>query len=141
MKYLKEITRKGIIFYYIIAIVIPCFLLGILAFRGIKNDQALVENEQRRILMETSNQIFQNLDKSLIQLESSFSDVAVQETLITKEIFNSTILSQFNQQHNVVEGIFYLNDQTKLSVCSNELIYFPDGYLPESKTSFFPEAL
>ena len=141
MKYLKEITRKGIIFYYIIAIVIPCFLLGILAFRGIKNDQALVESEQRRILMETSNQIFQNLDKSLIKIENSFSDVAVQETLITKEIFNSTILSEFNNKYNVVEGIFFLNNQTKLSVCSNELIYFPDGYLPESSTSFFPEAL
>lgn len=141
MKYLKEITRKGIIFYYIIAIVIPCFLLGILAFRGIKNDQALVESEQRRILMETSNQIFQNLDKSLMKIENSFTDVAVQETLITKEIFNSTILSEFNNKHNVVEGIFFLNNQTKLSVCSNELIYFPDGYLPESSTSFFPEAL
>ncbi|MDB4581570.1 HAMP domain-containing histidine kinase [Draconibacterium sp.] len=141
MKYLKEITRKGIIFYYIIAIVIPCFLLGILAFRGIKNDQALVESEQRRILMETSKQIFQNLDKSLIKIETSFSDVAVQETLITKEMFNSTILSQFNRQHNDVEGIFFLDNQTKLSVCSNGLIYFPDGYIPESSTSFFPEVL
>ncbi len=141
MKYLKEITRKGIIFYYIIAIVIPCFLLGILAFRGIKNDQALVESEQRRILIETSNQIFQNLDKSLIKIENSFSDVAVQETLLTKEIFNSSILSQFNNQHKIVEGIFLLDNQTKLSVCSNGLIFFPDGYFPENKTSFFPEAL
>lgn len=141
MKYLKEITRKGIIFYYIIAIVIPCFLLGILAFRGIKNDQALVESEQRRNLTETSNQIFQNLDKSLIKIENSLSDVAAQETLITKEIFNSTILSQFNQQHKVVEGIFLLDNQTNPSLCSNGLIFLPDGYLPESSTSIFPEAL
>ena len=141
MKYLKETTGKGIIFYYIIAIVIPCFLLGILAFRGIKNDQALVESEQRRNSTETSNQIFQNLDKSLIKIENNFSDVAVPESLITKEIFNSSILLQFNNQYNVVEGIFFLDNKTKLSFCSNGLIYFPDGYLPESKTSFFPEAL
>jgi len=41
-----KVKGKRIIFYYALAIFLPCFFLGILAFRGIKNDQALVEREQ-----------------------------------------------------------------------------------------------
>jgi len=37
-----EIQRKRIIIYYALAIVLPCLMLGILAFRGIKNDQVVV---------------------------------------------------------------------------------------------------
>jgi signal transduction histidine kinase len=141
MKYLKEITRKGIIFYYIIAIVIPCFLLGILALRGIKNDQALVEREQRRVLGETTQQIFWYLDEYLSEIENSFSDLAAPETLSTKEIFNSITLSQFSNQHDVVEGVFLLKNRINLSVCDNGLLFFPDGYLPESETLLLPENL
>jgi len=57
MKIREEIKRKRIIIFYILAIVLPCLILGILAFRGIKNDQALVEREQRVKLMEAGQQI------------------------------------------------------------------------------------
>jgi hypothetical protein len=57
MKKKGEIQRKRIIIYYVLAIVLPCLILGILAFRGIKNDQAVVEREQRRNLLEAGQQI------------------------------------------------------------------------------------
>lgn len=43
MKKKGEIQKKRIIIDYVLAIVLPCLILGILAFRGIENDQALVE--------------------------------------------------------------------------------------------------
>ena len=45
----KEIGGRKILVYYILAIVLPCIALGILAFRGIRNDRALVEKENRLI--------------------------------------------------------------------------------------------
>jgi len=56
MKKKGETKRQRIIIYYVLAIVLPCLILGILALRGIKNDQALVEREQRRNLLEAGQQ-------------------------------------------------------------------------------------
>ena len=57
MKKKEDMKRKRIIIYYVLAIVLPCLFLGIIAFRGIKNDQAVVEREQRRNLLEAGQQI------------------------------------------------------------------------------------
>ena len=98
MRFRKKTNEKAIIFYYIIAIVIPCLLLGVLAFRGIKNDQALVEREQRRALMETTQKIYQDLEESLVTIENSC------EENLTDIAWNLTvtggILNRINQQHN-----------------------------------------
>lgn len=40
--------RKRIIIYYVLAIFLPCLFLGIIAFRGIKNDQAVDASIQER---------------------------------------------------------------------------------------------
>ena len=42
--------RKKIILYYIMAVVLPGIILGYMAYRGIRNDQALREKESRRKL-------------------------------------------------------------------------------------------
>ena len=47
-----ETKRHRIIIWYVLAIVLPCLIMGFLAFRGVKNDQALVEREKRSDLME-----------------------------------------------------------------------------------------
>jgi len=71
MRKRKEIKRERIIFYYILAIALPCLILGVLAFRGIKNDQALVEREQRGKMAEVSLDIIQQTDEYLTTIEES----------------------------------------------------------------------
>ena len=63
--------RSKIIIYYVIAIVIPSILLGILAYRGVKNDQALVEREQRRAFKESGQKINDNVDAYLKGINSN----------------------------------------------------------------------
>jgi signal transduction histidine kinase len=138
---LKKTNEKTIIFYYIIAIVIPCLLLGVLAFRGIKNDQALVEREQRRVLMETTEKIYQELDDSLATIENSFSELNIQNISQKKEIFNNDTLVKFMNQHDVVEAIFSLENKTSLALCDNGLLFSPDGSFPENNINSTPENL
>jgi hypothetical protein len=49
--------RQKIILYYTLAVVLPGIFLDYMAYRGIRNDQALREKESRRKL-ETDNQAF-----------------------------------------------------------------------------------
>jgi len=138
MRFRKKTNEKIIIFYYIIAIVIPCFLLGVLAFRGIKNDQALVEREHQRILMETTQKIYKDLEESLATIENSFSELNIQDISQKKEIFNNDTLVQFIHQYDIVEVIFSLENKTILALCNNGLLFFPDGYFPENINNSIP---
>lgn len=75
MRNRREIKRDRIIAYYILVIVLPCLILGILAFRGVKNDQALVESEQRKKLAEASQDIIKQTDASLLLVENDFAKI------------------------------------------------------------------
>ena len=121
--------RKGIIVYYALAIVLPCLILGILAFRGIKNDQALVEREQRRNLQEFGQQIIQETEAYLSSVESRFIEI-IDSAFIPKEaIFTDSMLNQFNAQHQIIAGIFFLSDAGIPLLLNSGLLYVPDYFL------------
>ena len=141
MRSRKKTNEKSIILYYIIAIVIPCLLLGVLAFRGIKNDQALVEREQRRVIMETTQKIYRGLEESLATIENSFSELNIHNISRKKKIFYNDTLVKFIDQHDVIEGVFSLENKTDFSLCNSGLLFFPDGYFPENIVNSIPEKL
>lgn len=59
--------RRKIILYYILAVVLPGIFLGYMAFRGIRNDQALREKESRKKLETNRQTFFAAIDSSLVQ--------------------------------------------------------------------------
>jgi len=66
MKSRKPVSRRRkIIFYFLIAVVLPGIILGYMAFRGIRNDQALRENENLRKLQTSSQTFFSEIDSDL----------------------------------------------------------------------------
>src|SRR5680860_127056 len=68
----RYISKKKIIIYYVLVIVIPCCLLGILAFRGIKNDHALIEREQRKQLTETGAVLISETHSAITTINNKF---------------------------------------------------------------------
>jgi len=129
MKKKGEIQRKRIIIYYVLAIVLPCLILGILAFRGIKNDQALVEREQRRNLLEAGQQIIQETDAYLLSIESSFAEIIDSVANPRKTIFRDPLLKRFSTQHPGVAGIFFLSSTGTTTLLNNGMLYVPDDLL------------
>jgi len=59
--------RQKIILYYALAVVLPGIILGYMAFRGIRNDQALREKESLRKLEINSQTFFTAIDSGLVQ--------------------------------------------------------------------------
>jgi len=59
--------RQKIILYYTLAVVLPGIILGYMAYRGIRNDQALREKESRRKLEMDSQTFFAAIDSSFVQ--------------------------------------------------------------------------
>jgi hypothetical protein len=132
MKKKGETKRQRIIIYYVLAIVLPCLILGILALRGIKNDQALVEREQRRNLLEAGQQIIRETDTYLLSIESSFARIIASTTIPIKTIFTDSLLNRFSAQYKVVEGIFFLSGGGDLYLLNNGMLFMPDDFLTVS---------
>jgi signal transduction histidine kinase len=59
--------RRKIILYYTLAVVLPGIVLGYMAYRGIRNDQALREKENLRRLEMNSQAFFSEIDTSFVQ--------------------------------------------------------------------------
>jgi len=129
MKKKGEIKRKRIITYYVFAIVLPCLILGVLAFRGIKNDQALLEREQRRNLQEAGQQIIRETDAYLLSIENSFAEIIGSTAIPRKTIFSDSLLNQFSAQHQAVAGIFFISGSGIHLLLTNNILYVPDDLL------------
>ncbi len=63
--------RKRIILYYALAVALPGLILGFLAFRGIRNDQALREKQSRNELQLLAQDFFRQLDAGIPTLPDS----------------------------------------------------------------------
>ena len=128
MKKKIKVKRPGIITYYALAIVLPCLILGILAIRGIRNDQALVEREQRSSILEAGQKIISETDEYLQKVEDSFGEISVTLAAPKNRIFEDPLLKSFAARYQSVTGIFYLPETGPPYLLNNKLLYVPDDY-------------
>jgi signal transduction histidine kinase len=129
MKRKGEVKRQRVIIYYVLTIVLPCLILGILALRGIKNDQALVEREQRSNLLEVGQKIIMETDDYLQSVENRFKELTGMINIPQKTIFTDSLLIQFIAHNQAVAGIFYSSGNGLPYLLNNNLLYIPDEFL------------
>jgi signal transduction histidine kinase len=134
MKKKGEIKRQRIIIYYALAIVLPCLILGFLALRGVKNDQALLEREQRSNLLVTGQQVLRETEAYLLFVENSFSEIINSVNIPQKTLFSDSLLNSFTEKHPVAEGIFYISGNELPYLLNNNLLYVPDDFASVSYT-------
>ncbi len=115
-----------------IAIVLPCLVLGFLAFRGIKNDQALVERDLQNNLLESGQQIIREIDSYINSLETSFAGLADSVMVPRDIIFHNPALNRLCSQNHSVAGIYYISGRRDFFLLNNRLLYFPDELSPIS---------
>jgi signal transduction histidine kinase/tetratricopeptide (TPR) repeat protein len=126
MKKKIKVKRSGIVSYYALAILLPCLILGILAIRGIRNDQALVEREQRSSLLETGQKVIAETEQHLQNVENSFTEIIGSIAIPDKRIFRDSLLQSFSEHHRSVEGIFYLPENGSPYLLNSNLLFMPD---------------
>lgn len=121
-----KLKRKSIVIYYALAILLPCLILGILAFRGIKNDQALVEREQMKKLRETGQEIIKETEEYLFTIEKSFVETIEAAVDPRETLFSDSSLHQFRSNYPAVSGIFYRSVPGTLMLLNDGLLYLSD---------------
>ena len=65
----EALKKNKIFLLFILGLGIPSILLGFLAYRGIKNDQALLEKERINDHRRISQSIIESLDEKFVELE------------------------------------------------------------------------
>ena len=124
-----ETKRHRIIIWYVLAIVLPCVILGFLAFRGVKNDQALVEREKRTRLEEAGQLIIRETDAFLSSKENDFAEIIRNKNAPLGRIFYDSLLNKFCVKNISIAGIFFISDDDKVSLLNNKLLYVPDDLM------------
>ena len=126
--------RKRIPLLFLIGIGIPCLLLGYLAFRGIQNDQALLEkerlNEQRKIL----ELITRTVEENILKAEQAFLYLMAGNQEIGQPGFIRSTDSLRNR-NPLVEELFILDNSGEILYPIAKLLFLPDGSTPTISVS------
>jgi signal transduction histidine kinase len=107
--------RQKIILYYTLAVVLPGIFLGYMAYRGIRNDQALREKESQKRLEMNSQDFFTAID-------SSFAKFMNEQT---------TDSMLFGSQHSdpSLLALFVKDTSGSKKFITHQLLYLPSGLL------------
>jgi signal transduction histidine kinase len=114
--------QPRILFLFIGGIGLPSLLLGYLAFRGIKNDQALIEKDRIEEHRRIAGQIVRVMDDGLSQVERTFQDILVR---IDKESLPVLLpeLQALKKKYPLVEEIFTFQGPSKTDFPCAPLLY------------------
>ncbi len=124
MKRLKQ-KQFRILFLFILGVGVPSLLLGYLAFRGVRNDQALMEKEKREELQILSETITSEIESSISQTEKSFMALVAEEPgAETSAILEK--LNVFKDQNPLVKEPFVLENEGGIQFPAAKLLFVSD---------------
>ena len=109
--------RQKITIFYTLAILIPGIVLGYLAYRGLLNDQALREKENRRELERISQGYFTAIDSSLVQLMQTVTANSIPNS---GSIPGPALLAMIDKEKN-----------RQIRLINYQLLYLPANLLPD----------
>lgn len=118
--------RTKILLLFLLGIGFPSLVLGYLAFRGIKNDQALLEkervNEYRRIAELVTNSVEENI----VEVEQAFFNTIASHP---ETIQHALILAQDSVKHQnqLVEEVFFLQNLEKIHFPIAKLLFLSNS--------------
>jgi signal transduction histidine kinase len=120
------LRRRKITLLFLLGVGIPSLVLAYLAFRGIRNEAALLErrrlNEHRAI----SELVSDTVDAQVTRVEQSFSAVISNyEDVIDPGL--ATALDSAHAQQPLVEEVFYFEGPETVLLPAADLLFLPDG--------------
>ena len=103
--------RQKTILYYTLAVVLPGIILGYMAYRGIRNDQAMREKESLRKLEINSKNFFTAIDTSIVQFMN--------------ELTSDSMLSGSRQDDSSLLALFVKDTSGSKKLITHQLLYLP----------------
>jgi signal transduction histidine kinase len=117
---------KRIPLLFFLGIGIPCLLLGYLAFRGIQNDQALLEKERSNDHRKILELITKSVEENILKAEQDFLNIITGHQEIGQPglIRSMDSLKTLNP---LVEEVFFSDNSGKIHLPTAKLIFLPNG--------------
>ena len=110
-------ARRRILLLFSFGIAAPSLLLGYLAFRGIQNDRALVEQERRSEYRLIAARVGESLDERIAQIERSLDRAT--EGLQNEELEDAVeSLDDLRLREPAIQGVFILLGDSSVRVVS-----------------------
>jgi len=132
--------RQKIVYRFFLSIGCPSLILGYLAFRGIQNDQALLEKERRIEHHQLVQRITESVEDSIKDIESIFLPLIIHTPMPPTPSFIDSI-RRIILQVPLIETVFYFTEEngimfpeTNLLYHTRESLYNPDSSFQTSQT-------
>ncbi len=126
--------RKKILLIFLLGIGLPSLLLGYFAFRGIQNDQALLEKRQLDDHRRAAEQVALSIDQSIFEVEQDYVKTLSEQENSEEPIF-FRFLDDFKNQYPLVEETFLFRNADGIRFPAADFLFFPDGSLANSTGS------
>lgn len=117
---------KKIPLLFLIGIGIPCLLLGYLAFRGIQNDQALLEKEKLNDHRKILELITRSVEENILTVEQTFL-LALTKSLDFYQPKLIRSIDSLKEQNPLVEEVFISENFENIRFPLANLSFLPDG--------------
>lgn len=120
--------RKKIFLLFFLGIGLPSLLLGYFAFRGIQNDQALLEKRRLDDHRKAAEQIISSFDQSISEVEQAFVEFLYdQDNANERDLIQP--LKDLVNQYPLIEEVFLFRNPDEIRFIAAELLFFPEGSL------------
>src|SRR5512137_679517 len=118
--------QRRVLLLFFLGIVLPSLLLGYLAFRGIKNDQALLDKSRIDDQRRTAELITRTVTSSITATEQAFLE-AVPARQDSADPALPQRLEAFTRTHPLVEAVFLSQDADTVRFPAVTLLYLSPG--------------
>jgi signal transduction histidine kinase len=111
---------------FLLGIGIPCVLLGYLAFRGIKNDQALIEKEKLGQHREVLEGITGSVEENILNTElSAFDMIKKYQDSIPDDLYYA--VDSLKESNPLLDEVFLFDQSERIRFPFARLLFLPDG--------------
>ncbi len=133
--------RRRILLHFFLGIGLPSLLLGYLAFRGIRNDMALLEKERLSEHQRMAQQITESIDEEIAEVERVFLDFIANQQTSPWDSAVLRSLEHLKSQQPLVEGVFLFENAEHIQVPLAKLLFLPAGSAASLPAQASPSAL
>ena len=115
-------ARTRILLLFFLGIAVPSFLLGYLAFRGVQNDQALVERERQNRQRQITELIADSLDAGIARIEQSL-DRAISALQAPRPFEVDPGLDSLRLEEPLIRAVFFLERSGTVRFVGRPLLF------------------
>jgi len=120
---------------------VPSLLLGYLAFRGVRNDVALLGEERLREHEAIAQQVIESLNDEILAVEGAFLDSIANQQAPQDDSAVLSLLEGLKIQQPLLEEVFIFDDSEQIRFHMTKLLFLPEAKIDSPSSELQPAAL